>query len=101
MFSGGTYDEVARWLGNFLTSHAKRENPRAEVLVEVSEEREGHSYGVRLRLGNRLGSRLEFDYREVAANRATLAWCRDLASRVRGWVRELANGPGAVLGRSE
>ena len=24
MFSGGTYPEVARWLWNFLTAHAKR-----------------------------------------------------------------------------
>ena len=35
MFSGGDYDEVARWLSNFVTSHAKRENPRVEAVVEA------------------------------------------------------------------
>ena len=54
MFSGGSYDEVARWLKNFLTSHGKREDPRAEVILESGDEREGRSYAARLRLGARL-----------------------------------------------
>ena len=47
MFSGGSYEEVARWVGNFLTSHAKRENPRAEVVIGAGE---GRSYAARVRL---------------------------------------------------
>ncbi len=38
MFSGGDYGEVARWLGNFVTSHAKRENLRVEAVVETVGE---------------------------------------------------------------
>jgi hypothetical protein len=101
MFSGGTYGEVARWLGNFLASHAKRENLHADVELDAGDEREGRSYGVRLRLGDRLGSLREFDYREVADRRATLAWCRDLADQVRLQVRELARGSGIAAGRAE
>ena len=76
MFSGGSYGEVARWLGNFLTSHAKRENPRVEVALDAGDEREGRSYGVRFRVGRRLGPVTELDYRDVADHRETLAWCR-------------------------
>ena len=35
MFSGGSYEDVARWLRNFLVSHAKREDPRVEVVFEA------------------------------------------------------------------
>ena len=35
MFSGGDYDEVARWLENFVNSHAKREDPRAECVLDA------------------------------------------------------------------
>ena len=51
MFSGGTYHEVERWLWNFLTSHAKRVNPRVEVALEAGDARAGQSYGARLELG--------------------------------------------------
>jgi len=34
VFSGGTYPEVARWLWNFLTAHAKRVDPRFEVILD-------------------------------------------------------------------
>src|SRR5687767_3239816 len=88
-FSGGSYDEVARWLRNFLTSHAKREDPRVEVLLEASAEREGRSYGARLRLGDRTSDLIEFDYKEVADQRGSLAWCRALAERTRALAREL------------
>jgi hypothetical protein len=88
-FSGGTYDDVARWLHNFLTSHAKREQYRAEVELEAGDEREGKSYGVRVRLGEHLSDLIEFDYRTVADRRGELAWCRDLASRTRQVVRDL------------
>ena len=101
MFSGGSYSEVGRWLANFLTSHAKRENPRAEVTLDASDEREGRSYGVRFRLGRRLGSVIEIDYRDVADHRETLAWCRTLADRARRQVRELARPAGASAGKPE
>lgn len=87
-FSGGSYDDVARWLHNFLTSHAKRENPRAEVELE-SDEREGKRYGARFRLGGPVSDVVEFDYRTVAEHRGELQWCRDLAERTRQAVRDL------------
>src|SRR5262249_25736420 len=83
MFSGGSYDEVARWLHNFLLSHAKRENPRTEVELASGEEREGKSYAARLRLGEKVSRQLEFDYKEVAENRGSLAWGRAMADRTR------------------
>jgi hypothetical protein len=89
-FSGGSYEDVARWLDNFLTSHAKREQFRAEVELESGDEREGKSYGARLRLGDHLSDLIEFDYRTVADHRGELQWCRDLAERTRNVVRNLA-----------
>jgi hypothetical protein len=94
MFSGGEYDEVARWLRNFVTAHAKRENLRAEAVVEAAGPREGQSFGVRLRLGAGLApappaAPLELGFPEVAQNRGSLAWCKGLADRVRALAREL------------
>ena len=89
MFSGGTYDEVARWLRNFLTSHAKRENVRAEVELEAGEEREGKSYAARVRLGGKLATPIEFDFADVAQHRENLEWCSTHAGRVREVVRDL------------
>ncbi len=89
MFSGGTYHEVARWLANFFTSHAKRENVHAEVELDAGDEREGKSYGARVRLGERLSPPIELDYAEVARNRGSLEWCATLAARTRAIVREL------------
>jgi hypothetical protein len=83
MFAGGTYDEVARWLRNFLISHAKRVDPRIEVELDSGGEREGHSYGARLRLGRRVSGVIEFDYKDVAEHRGSLAWCAALASQIR------------------
>ena len=88
-FSGGSYDDVARWLHNFLTSHAKREEYKAEVELESGDEREGKSYGARLRLGEHVSDVLEFDYRTVADRRGELQWCRELAERIRRLVRNL------------
>jgi hypothetical protein len=101
MFSGGDYDEVARWLRNFVTSHAKRENLRAEAVVETEGPREGKSYDVRLRLGEALRPPLEqapieLSFDEVARNRGQLAWCAALAGRIRALAREssrAATGP--------
>ena len=87
MFSGGSYHEVARWLWNFLTSHAKRVDPRLEVELEAGDEREGKSYGARLRFGRLVSPVMEFDYREVADNRGSLAWCSALAERTREFAR--------------
>ena len=89
MFSGGTYDEVARWLHNFLTSHAKRENVHVEVELTAGDGREGKSYGARLRLGARLTPLVEFDFQDVAQHRGSLAWCAALAERTRATVRDL------------
>jgi hypothetical protein len=81
-FSGGGYDEVERWLRNFLVSHAKRVDPRIEVALEAGDEREGVSYGARLRLGNQTTALMEFDFKEVAEHRGSLAWCAALAARI-------------------
>lgn len=83
MFSGGTYAEVGRWLRIFLTSHAKREDPRLEVAIENGDAREGRSYGARLLLRGRASATVEFDYAEVAAHRGERAWCAAEAERVR------------------
>jgi hypothetical protein len=88
-FSGGSYEDVARWLHNFLTSHAKRENFRAEVSLETGDERDEKSYGARVRLGEQVSDLIEFDYRTVADHRGELQWCRDLAERTRQAVRDL------------
>jgi hypothetical protein len=95
MFSGGDYHEVARWLENFATSHAKRQDLRAEVVLDTEGPREGTSYGLRVRLGERLSSEIELQFADVAANRGSLAWCQALADRVRGLVRETV-GPGSL-----
>jgi hypothetical protein len=89
MFSGGDYEEVGRWLWNFLTSHAKRENPRIEVELDLAPERDGVSYGARLQLGERVSALIELDFKDVADRRGNLAWCAALAARVRALAREL------------
>jgi hypothetical protein len=98
MFSGGDYEEVARWLWNTVTSHAKREDSRIEAIVDAEGPRAGQSYAVRLRLGGRvipaLGEpAIELAYSEVAEKRGSLAWCSELAMRVRGLARQLAGTP--------
>jgi hypothetical protein len=82
MFSGGSYDDVSRWLRNFVTAHAKRMDPRMEIVMEAGGDLEGRGYRARVRFGERLSETLTFDYREVADNRGTLAWCAALAARV-------------------
>ena len=89
-FSGGSYDDVARWLHNFLTSHAKREVLRAEVELDAGDEREGKSYAARVRLDEHVSVPIEFDYRTVAEHRGELGWCLELAHRTREVVRDLA-----------
>jgi hypothetical protein len=99
MFSGGDYEEVTRWLRNFVLAHAKRENLRVEAVVETEGARGGQSYGVRLRLGGGLrpappAPAVELGFPEVAQNRGSLAWCSALADRVRALAREFpAAGP--------
>ena len=90
MFSGGSYEDVARWLGNFLTSHAKRENVHAEVELDTGEERQGASYGARVWLGGKVSAPMEFEFSEVAQNRGSLKWCADLAARIREVVRDVS-----------
>ena len=89
MFSGGSYEDVARWLHNFLTSHAKREYPRAEVVFDDDDALEGRAYRARLRVGERVGDPIEFDYKDVADHRGELAWCAALARRTRAQVKAL------------
>jgi len=89
MFSGGDYHEVARWLDNLVTSHAKREDLRAECALDTGRTREGVSYGVRVRIGEQLSSELELSFPDVASHRGSLAWCQSLADRARGLVREV------------
>jgi hypothetical protein len=101
MFSGGEYEEVARWLRNFVVAHAKREDLRVEAMVETEGPREGQSYGVRLRLGEGLrpappAPAVELGFPEVAQNRGSLAWCNGLAGRVRALAREFAAGSGPL-----
>ena len=88
MFSGGDYEEVGRWLWNFVAAHAKRENARVEAVVDMSDARAGQSYGVRLTLRERSvppasESPIEIAYADAAANRGSLAWCDALATRIR------------------
>ena len=90
MFSGGDFHEVARWLENFVNSHAKREDPRAECVLDAAGPREGVSYGARVRLGERLSSEIDLPFADVAGNRGSLAWCQRLAERVRSLAREIA-----------
>ena len=92
MFSGGSYDEVARWLKMFLNSHAKREHPRVEAVLDDDDAREDVSYAARLVLGERTSPLMEFDYKTVAAHRGELAWCTDLALPVRREARLLLAG---------
>jgi len=95
MFSGGDYQEVGRWVANFVTAHAKRARLEAEAVIDTEGAREGKSYGVRLRLGRRLCPAapeppLDLDYAEVAARRGNLAWCAELAARVASLARGCA-----------
>jgi hypothetical protein len=89
MFSGGSYDEVARWLRVFLTSHAKREHPRVEVVLDENNALQGRAYRARLRLGERVSEPIELDFKDVAEHRGALAWCAALAARTRAQTRSL------------
>jgi len=91
MFSGGSYEEVERWVRMFVNSHAKREHPRIEASVDAEDEREGKSYGVRLVLDGRTSDVIELDYKDVADHRGALAWCAALAERIREQARALAS----------
>jgi hypothetical protein len=101
VFSGGTYEEVSRWLRVFLTSHAKREHPRVEVVLDDDDGLEGRAYRARLRLGDRLSDPIELDYRDVADHRGALAWCTALAARTRALARAVmgAGSTGDALPR--
>jgi len=92
MFSGGSYDDVKRWLRVFLNSHAKREDPRIEAALDDDDAREGRSYGAWLRFGPHSSGLMEFDYDVVARHRGELAWCAALAERVRQQARQLLAG---------
>jgi hypothetical protein len=79
-----------------VASHAKREVLRVEAVVEADGEREGRSYGVRLRLGDRVApppgaEPIELSYEEVRDRRGELGWCQALATRIRTVARHLAD----------
>ena len=100
MFSGGSYEEVQRWLKNFLASHAKRENPRAEVVLDEDDALEGRAYRARLHVGERVSEALELDFKDVADHRGTLAWCAALAHRTRALVKSLTGAAGTADARA-
>jgi hypothetical protein len=89
MFSGGSYDDVSRWLRNFLTVHAKREDPRMELALETGGDLEGQGYRARVRFADRVSEPITLEYRDVADNRGTLSWCAALAARARELARSL------------
>jgi hypothetical protein len=91
MFSGGSYDEVARWLRVFFTSHAKREHPRLEVVLDEDDASRGRAYRARLRFGERVSEPIDLDYQDVADHRGALAWCAALAARTRALARSLTS----------
>lgn len=89
------YAEVGRWLRNFATSHAKREDRRIEAQVEMEGEREGRAYGLRLMLGSGPGASVarpltELAYAEVTEGRTRFAWCDTQARQIRDAARGLA-----------
>ena len=100
MFSGGSYDEAERWLRVFLTSHAKREHPRIEVVLDEDHTLQGRAYRARLRFGDRLSEPLELDFTDVADHRGTLAWCAALAARTRALARSLLGAGSASDARA-
>jgi hypothetical protein len=100
VFSGGSYDEVARWLRLFLTSHAKREHPRIEIVLDEDDALQGRAYRARLRFGERVSEPLELDFTDVADHRGTLAWCAALAARTRAVARGLLGAGSASDARA-
>jgi len=102
VFSGGNYEEVARWLENFVRAHAKQENLRVEAVVDAKGAREGQSYGVRLRLGEgpaaraaqpRGGARLPRGGQNRGVSRGAAA----SRNRVRALAREFSTAGSAPL----
>ena len=94
MFAGGSYEEVGRWLLGFVNSHAKRESPRIEGIVEAGDQRAGKAFGVRLRLGEKYEPppeqpAIELLFEEVSSGKGSLAWCQSEGARMRGWARQL------------
>lgn len=75
----------------FVNSHAKREDPRVDALLEERAGDDGGAYAVRLRLGQQASEPMTFGYREVADGKGQLAWCAELARRVRSGARALCD----------
>ena len=95
------YQETGTWLAGFVRSHAKRESPRIEVLLDTAGPREGHAYAVRLSLDGRVvpssGSPpIELHFQEVADGRTRFAWCAALGERIRIAARELLGAARSV-----
>ncbi|HEY7140083.1 MAG TPA: hypothetical protein VIE44_08305 [Methylomirabilota bacterium] len=95
------YPTAGSWLAGFVRSHAKRESPRIEVLLDTAGPREGRSYGIRLELDGRFAPApdsppIELDFQEVVEGRPRFAWCAALGERVRATARELLAAPPAT-----
>jgi hypothetical protein len=74
----------------------RQRDARIEVELDAEDEREGKSYGARLRLSDRVSEAIELDFREVADSRGSLAWCAEKAETTRARARDLAAGRGAL-----
>jgi hypothetical protein len=99
--AAGERDDLARWLANFATAHAKREDPRVEV--ELGTPEPGHDvFHLRLRLGALRepappAAPLPLPRDEVERGHGRLDWCQALAARLREAARRLgAAGQGTA-----
>lgn len=82
--------ELVRWLAGFANSHAKRESPRIEAVVEQGEGR----LTLRLALGTVRRPApplppIELATAVVATGRTRFDWCQALAGRIRTEARAL------------
>jgi|GEM_PF-836032 len=87
--------EVGRWLRNFATSHAKREDSRIEAEVRAVQGPESRTYELSLVLGAQGGAPVSVrlgavSYVEVAEGRTRLDWCATQARRIRQAARDLS-----------
>ena len=94
------YDETGQWLASLARSHAKREDPRVEVLLDAGDAREGRSYALRLALEAhgtpvRTSAPVELAFSEAAEGRTRFAWCQAFGERIRALARELLGAPRA------
>jgi hypothetical protein len=95
--------EVGRWLLAFARSHAKREDPRLEAVLETGTGAQGAWCAVRLRLpglepAGPTATVGPLAHGDVAEGRTRFSWCEDLARRVRTAARGLAAQAASAVG---